>query len=45
MYEKMQESGLIEIIPWIYAPYLPRATILFFPKLSPIRVHCWGWLQ
>ena len=21
------------------------ASILFFPSLSPLRVHCWGWLQ
>ena len=37
LYGKMQESGLIEVIPLIGT--LSRDTILFFPVLSPLRVH------
>ena len=37
------EDGLTEIIPLICI--LIRANILFFPILSPLRVHSWGWLQ
>ena len=39
MYGKMQESGLIEIIPLIdYAPSLSRVHILFFCILNPLKV-------
>ena len=43
--ERLQESGLIEIIP--LASYLYRASNLFFSILNALGVHCWGsgwWL-
>ena len=38
MYEKMQESGLTEVIP-VIAPQLSGASILCFLILSPLRAH------
>ena len=43
--ERLQESGLIEIIPLV--SYLYRAINLFFSILNALGVHCWGsgwWL-
>ena len=41
---RCKSPDLLKSFFW-YAPLLSRASTLFFPILSPLRVHRWQWFQ